>query len=46
MFFADMIMVLFTLILTVGSFFAFDFIILNGYFAAKLRKRFDVESLK
>lgn len=46
MWFADLIMSLFTLLLLVASFFAFDEIILRGYFATKLRKRFDVESLK
>jgi hypothetical protein len=30
----------------VGIFFMFDEVILKGYFATKLRKRFDVESLK
>jgi hypothetical protein len=39
-------MALMTLIVFVGAFFLFDEVILNGYFATKLRKRFDVESLK
>lgn len=43
---SDTIMILFSLVFFVFVFFAFDEIILKGYFATKLRKRFDVESLK
>jgi len=39
-------MLFFMAIFLVAIFFAFDDIILKGYFATKLRKRFDVESLK
>jgi len=46
MWFADIIMLTFTLILLVGMFFMFDEVILKGYFATKLRKRFNVEDLK
>jgi len=43
---ANLIMTVFSLIMLVGIFFMFDEVILKGYFATKLRKRFDVESLK
>ena len=46
MFFADLFMVTMTLVMLIGLFFMFDEVILKGYFATKLRKRFDVESLK
>jgi len=46
MWFADFIMLTFTVILLVGMFFMFDEVILKGYFATKLRKRFNVEDLK
>ena len=46
MFFADFFMVTFTIVILIGIFFMFDDVILRGYFATKLRKRFDVESLK
>ena len=35
-----------TVALLVGMFFMFDEVILKGYFAAKLRKRFNVEEVK
>ena len=43
---SNIIMLFFMAIFLVMIFFMFDDIILNGYFATKLRKRFDVESLK
>jgi len=43
---SNIIMLMFTVIFLVIIFFMFDDFILNGYFATKLRKRFDVESLK
>ena len=43
---SDILMLMFSLVFFVFVFFAFDEIILKGYFATKLRKRFDVESLK
>ena len=43
---ADIILTTFSIILLIGIFFMFDDAILRGYFATKLRKRFDVESLK
>lgn len=46
MWLANFFMVTFTLILLVGMFFMFDEVILKGYFATKLRKRFNVEDLK
>ena len=46
MFVADFIMFVFTFALLVGMFFLFDEVILKGYFAAKLRKRFNVEEVK
>ena len=45
-FIMDITMISMTLIVFVGAFFVFDEVILNGYFATKLRKRFDMESLK
>lgn len=42
----DTIMILFSLVFFVGVFFAFDEIILKGYFATKLRKRFNVDEIK
>jgi hypothetical protein len=46
MFFADFFVTTLTFVFLVAVFFAFDEIILNGYFATKLRKRFNVEDLK
>jgi hypothetical protein len=46
MFFADLFMFIMTFVMLIGMFFMFDEVILKGYFATKLRKRFDVESLK
>jgi len=43
---ANTIMGVFSVVLLIGIFFLFDDAILKGYFATKLRKRFDVESLK
>jgi len=43
---STIIMLMFTVIFVVVMFFAFDDIILRGYFATKLRKRFNVEDLK
>lgn len=43
---ADIILTTFSIVLLIGIFFMFDDAILKGYFATKLRKRFDVESLK
>lgn len=43
---SNIIMLVFMAIFLVMIFFMFDDIILKGYFATKLRKRFDVESLK
>jgi hypothetical protein len=43
---SDIIMILFSLVFFVAVFFAFDEIILKGYFATKLRKRFNVEEIK
>jgi len=45
-FVGDIFMSIITLAMMVFLFFMFDDIILRGYFATKLRKRFDVESLK
>ena len=42
----DAFMAILMLILIIMAFFMFDEVILKGYFATKLRKRFDVESLK
>ena len=42
---ADLIMAVFSVIMLVGIFFMFDEAILKGYFATKLRKRFDVSKL-
>jgi hypothetical protein len=42
----DILMLVLVTSMAVFMFFAFDEIILKGYFATKLRKRFDVESLK
>lgn len=42
----DILMLVLMSAMVVFLFFAFDEIILKGYFAAKLRKRFDVESLQ
>ena len=41
----DAFMAILMLILIIMAFFMFDEVILKGYFATKLRKRFDVESL-
>ena len=46
MFFADFFMTTLTIVLLVAIFFFFDEAILHGYFATKLRKRFNVEDLK
>ena len=43
---ANAILTVFSIVLLIGIFFLFDDAILRGYFATKLRKRFDVESLK
>lgn len=43
---SDCIMIIFSLVVLGFMFFVFDEAILKGYFATKLRKRFDVESLK
>jgi len=43
---SNIIMLVFMAIFLVMIFFMFDDIILKGYFATKLRKRFNVESLK
>jgi len=45
MFFADFFMITITITLLIGLFFMFDEVILKGYFATKLRKRFDVSKL-
>jgi len=46
MWFADFFMITMTTVLLIGLFFMFDEVILKGYFATKLRKRFNVEDLK
>ena len=46
MWFADFFMTTLTIVLLVAIFFFFDDVILRGYFATKLRKRFNVEDLK
>jgi hypothetical protein len=46
MWFADFFMITMTIVLLIGVFFMFDEVILKGYFATKLRKRFNVEDLK
>lgn len=46
MFFADFFMLTMTTVMLIGLFFMFDEVILKGYFATKLRKRFNVEDLK
>jgi hypothetical protein len=46
MWFADFFMITFTIVLLIGIFFMFDEVILKGYFATKLRKRFNVEEIK
>jgi len=46
MWFADFFMITMTTVMLIGVFFMFDEAILKGYFATKLRKRFNVESLK
>ena len=43
---ANTIMGVFSIVLLIGVFFMFDEVILKGYFATKLRKRFNVEELK
>lgn len=43
---SDFIFIFFGFSAIVFFFFVFDEMILRGYFATKLRKRFDVESLK
>jgi hypothetical protein len=45
MFFADLFMITMTCVMLIGLFFMFDEVILKGYFATKLRKRFDVSKL-
>lgn len=42
----DIVMLTLMFIMIIMVFFAFDEIILKGYFATKLRKRFNVEDLK
>lgn len=46
MFISDIVLGIFMSIFLVVVFFMFDEIILRGYFATKLRKRFNVEDLK
>jgi len=46
MWFADFFMITMTTVLLIGLFFMFDEVILKGYFATKLRKRFNVEEIK
>jgi hypothetical protein len=46
MWFANFIMISFSIVMLIGVFFMFDEVILRGYFATKLRKRFNVEDLK
>lgn len=46
MWFADFFMITMTTVMLIGVFFMFDEVILKGYFATKLRKRFNVEDLK
>lgn len=46
MFFADFFMITMTTVMLIGVFFMFDEVILKGYFATKLRKRFNVEEIK
>ena len=46
MFFADFFMLTMTTVMLIGMFFMFDEVILKGYFATKLRKRFNVEEIK
>ena len=46
MWFADFFMITMTTVMLVGVFFMFDEVILKGYFATKLRKRFNVEEIK
>lgn len=46
MWFADFFMITMTIVMLFGVFFMFDEVILKGYFATKLRKRFNVEDLK
>ena len=46
MFFADLFMITMTSVMLIGLFFMFDEVILKGYFATKLRKRFNVEDIK
>jgi len=46
MFFADLFMITMMFVMLIGMFFMFDEVILKGYFATKLRKRFNVEDLK
>jgi hypothetical protein len=46
MWFADLFMITMTFVMLIGLFFMFDEVILKGYFATKLRKRFNVEDLK
>jgi hypothetical protein len=46
MFFADLFMITMTFVMLIGLFFMFDEVILKGYFATKLRKRFNVEDVK
>ena len=44
-FFADIFFGFLAFIVIVGAFFLFDEVILKGYFATVLRKRFDVTKL-
>ena len=46
MWFADFFMLTMTTVMLIGMFFMFDEVILKGYFATKLRKRFNVEEIK
>ena len=45
MWFADLFMITMTFVMLIGLFFMFDEVILKGYFATKMRKRFDVSKL-
>lgn len=46
MWFAELMMGLLTIALVGFMFFMFDEVILKGYFATKLRKRFNVDEIK
>ena len=43
---AEFFMIVFTIVLLIFAFFVFDDIILKGYFATKLRMKYNVENLK